>query len=287
VLSVAWNASGHCLAATTRGLAYWNGTTWSDAPMDGLPVPQGIRFVRRMGPASWLIGSEQASLAEYSRDGARELFRGPDPNMSFTDATPDLDDIAVVVGSRPGSPPCLYALVGKRWLKPLVVSEATAINSIARVDDEEWMVVGRGADGRAFAGRYWPLRWEIERVTTPSGRALLGSAGRAERSKSAAVGSQGLVVHVERGQAYASIIPGEPDLAAISIDTLGSEWAAGRGHVWVRRARGNWDCVWRHAAWQPPFISIMAEVGAVVALTVDGAVLECRASPFDRTRPAI
>jgi hypothetical protein len=45
--------------------------------------------------------------------------------------------------------------------------------------------------------------------------------------------------------------------------------------------------VWQHTAWQPPFISLMAEVGAVVAMTVDGAVLECRASTLDKTKPAL
>jgi hypothetical protein len=43
----------------------------------------------------------------------------------------------------------------------------------------------------------------------------------------------------------------------------------------------------QHTAWQPPFISLMAEVGAVVAMTVDGAVLECRASTLDKTKPAL
>jgi len=31
----------------------------------------------------------------------------------------------------------------------------------------------------------------------------------------------------------------------------------------------------------------MVEVGAVVAMTVDGAVLECRAMPLDKTYPSL
>ena len=287
VLSVGWNAAGDSIAATTRGLAFWNGTRWADAPTAGLPVPQGIRFVKRLAPASWLIGSDYARLAEYSRDGARELFRGPDESVSFLDATVDFDDIAVVVGQGRTGPPLLYAFIGKRWLKPLPVLQAATINSIARVDDETWLAVGRSVDGTAFAARYWPLRWELERINLPPGRALLACAGRPERTLATAVGSDGVVLRLDGGASHATAIPERPDLAAIAIDTLGVEWAAGRGHIWVRRTRGDWECVWQHTAWQPPFISLMAEVGAVVAMTVDGAVLECRASTLDKTKPAL
>jgi len=68
---------------------------------------------------------------------------------------------------------------------------------------------------------------------------------------------------------------------------LGRHWAAGRGRVWSRRISGDWNVVWEHQAWQPPFVSIMAEVGVILAVTVDGAVLECRSIMLDKTTPAI
>ena len=71
------------------------------------------------------------------------------------------------------------------------------------------------------------------------------------------------------------------------VDTLGRHWAAGRGRVWSRRLTGEWSVVWEHQAWQPPFVSIMAEVGIILAVTVDGAVLECRSVMLDKTTPAI
>jgi hypothetical protein len=45
--------------------------------------------------------------------------------------------------------------------------------------------------------------------------------------------------------------------------------------------------VWQHNAWQPPFVGIMAEIGTVIAMTVDGAILECRSQLLDKTAPAI
>jgi hypothetical protein len=53
-------------------------------------------------------------------------------------------------------------------------------------------------------------------------------------------------------------------------------WAGGRGRVWSRRSQGEWSLVWEHPGWQPPFVGIMVEVGSVVVMGVDGAVLECR-----------
>lgn len=286
VLHAAWNAAGHALATTTRGLEYWDGTRWTELPLEGLPPAGSLRLVERLGPASWVVGGSNATLFEYSRDGVRELFRGPDPSVSFSLVTPGFDDIAVVLGEKPGSPPLLYAIVGKRWLRALPVVDATMISSISRVDDERWLVVGRGTDGLPYAACYRPLDWQLERLFVPPGRALLGSASRPERQTALAVGVGGTCLEIEGGQQTAGVPGASPDLSCVAIDTLGRHWAAGPGRVWSRRA-GEWSCVWAHDAWQPPFVSIMAEIGTVVAMTVDGAVLECRSTLLDKTFPAL
>jgi len=75
-------------------------------------------------------------------------------------------------------------------------------------------------------------------------------------------------------------------MVTVAIDTLGRQWVAARGRVYSKRPQGEFTCVWEHAAWQPPFVGIMAEVGSIVGVTVDGAVLECRSLVFDKTTPA-
>lgn len=276
VVSAAWNAAGHCLAVTTRGLSYWDGTHWAAAPTQGLPHPSSIRFARRMSPVSWLLGSDGALLSEYSRDGARELRRGPDEAVSFVDATPEVEDVSVVLGERMGYPPLLHTLVGRRWLKPFVLTQARRVTGLCRVDDEQWLVVGRGNEGRAFAALYRPLRWELEPLPAPRGRALLSSSSRPERHLAVAVGAEGSVLEVTRDRAQARVLPGEPDLATVAIDPLGRQWAGGSGRIWVRRFQGDWSCVWEDPEFRSPFVSIMAEVGFVAAMTVDGGVVECR-----------
>ena len=287
IVNVAWNAAGNAMAVTTQGVSFWDGTRWLDVPTDGLPPPGELRFVKRFGAAAWLIGADKARLFEYSREGARELLRGPDPSVTFTEATTDLEDVAVVLGERPGAPPLLHALVGKRWLRPLPVGDASKISAITRIDDERWLLVGRGTDGQGYAAIYWPLGWQTERLRTPPTRALLACASRPERRMAMAVGIDGASMEIEETTIVPRTIESKPDLVTLAVDTLGRHWAAGRGRVWSRRISGDWNVVWEHQAWQPPFVSIMAEVGVILAVTVDGAVLECRSIMLDKTTPAI
>ncbi|HKY35226.1 MAG TPA: serine/threonine-protein kinase [Polyangiaceae bacterium] len=286
VTNVAWDSSGNALALTTRGPTFWDGTRWLPLPAEGLPPPDSIRFVERLGAASWLIGTEGAKLLEYSRDGARELVAGPDPTVAFSAGTTDLDDLAVMVGERRGEPPMLFTLVGKRWLRPLPVTGASMLTGVARIDDERFLVVGRGIDGEAFAAVHWPLHWAVQRLQTPKSRAFLACASRPERKLVVAVGTDGVVVEIEDNNVSARSVPTAPDMVAMAIDTLGRQWAAGRGRVYSKRIQGEFNCVWEHQAWQPPFVGIMAEVGSIVAVTVDGAVLECRSMVMDKTTPA-
>jgi serine/threonine protein kinase len=286
VTNVAWDAAGSALALTTRGPSFWDGTRWLDLPADGLPPPDSIRFVERLGAASWLIGTEGAKLLEYSRDGARELIAGPDPTIAFSAGTTELDDLAVLIGERRGEPPMLFTLVGIRWLRPLPVTNASTLTGVARIDDERFLVVGRGVDGEAFAAVHWPLHWSLERIQTPKSRAFLACASLPARKLVVAVGTDGVVVEIEDNVLTARSVPTAPDMVAIAIDTLGRQWAAGRGRVYSKRAAGEFNCVWEHQAWQPPFVGIMAEVGSIVAVTVDGAVLECRSIVMDKTTPA-
>jgi serine/threonine protein kinase len=286
VTNVAWDSSGNALALTTRGPTFWDGTRWLPLPADGLPPPDSIRFVERLGAASWLIGTEGAKLLEYSRDGARELIAGPDPTMAFSAGTTDLDDLAVMIGERRGEPPMLFTLVGKRWLRPLPVTGASMLTGVARIDDDRFLVVGRGVDGDAFAAVHWPLHWGLQRLQTPKSRAFLACASRPERKLVVAVGTDGVVVEIEDNNVSARSVPTAPDMVALAVDTLGRQWAAGRGRVYSKRIQGEFNCVWEHQAWQPPFVGIMAEVGSIVAVTVDGAVLECRSMVMDKTTPA-
>jgi len=274
VVSAAWNAAGHCLAATPRGLSYWDGASWADAPAAGLPLMPGIRFVRRLGASTWLIGSEGGTLAEFSREGTRLLMKARDEGTELLDAHGALDEIAVVVG-RNGGALKLYGVVGGHWLKPLPLPGEATFASVAQIDARRWLVVGRDGGGRAFAAVYRPLDWELEPLAVPPVRALIAASAHPDRPQAIAVGTQGTVLRVEAHHVERSVVPGEPDLTAAALDLVGRAWVGAVGRLWLRDSRRGWVVAWEDPTWHVPMVGIMAELGFVVVMSVDGAVAEC------------
>lgn len=277
LIKVGWDSDGHCLALTPNGLAYFNGTAWNDVPPTQLGGLGPVHFVASAGAGRWLVGGEAGAVAEYSRAGVTRLLRAEDPNITMLDASGELTDLAVTIGHKPGSPPLLAAVSGGRWLKPFPVPNAASLLDLCRLSDTRWLVVGRSADGKALAGIYAPLRFELEPLPEVPARALLSCASRVDRELAVAVGSQGAIVRVERGEAHAGCLAEGADLASVTVDVLGSAWAGGAGTLWLgNTAEGGWVKAWAHGDWRTPFVSVFAEPGRVVAATADGAILEGR-----------
>jgi eukaryotic-like serine/threonine-protein kinase len=278
LLRLGWDSDGHCLAATTEGLAYFDGTAWNEVPSQNLGGIRPVRFVSSAGAGRWLIGGDGAVIAEYSRLGVTRLLRGDEPELSIADACGELSDLAAAVATRPGSPPLLVGISGGRWLKPLPVPEALSLTDLTRLDETHWLVAGRGTDGQGLVGVYAPLRWEFERLPPVNTRALVGTASRRERELGLAVGAQGAIVRVERGARRTMQLPEPSDLASAALDVLGAAWAGGAGTLWFAgSAESGWVKAWADPEWRVPFVSIFAEPGRVVAATADGAILEGRA----------
>ncbi|MEZ4228192.1 MAG: serine/threonine-protein kinase [Polyangiaceae bacterium] len=277
VRSVAWDGDGRCLAASNYGLAFWNGTNWESAPAQELPVKDGVRFVRRVGAGRWLVGGDQATICEYSTSGIGSVLKGPDPKVSFTHASGEMDDLAVLVGERSGEPPLLYAIAGGHWLKPAQLTKAESVNALARIGPEEWLVVGRAKDGYGFAVRYRPTMWSVEKLSLPRVRAFLGCAGVRETGSGVVVGATGRTARTTDEEPWVSVVPGEPDLSAVALDVGGRAWATSPGQLWLQAGApgSEWRPVWRED-WHVPFVSVYADLGIVIAMTVDGAIVEGR-----------
>jgi serine/threonine protein kinase len=283
VRGVAWDGDGRCMAATDRGLSFWNGTTWLDVPLAGLPFPEGIRFVQRMAPGAWMVGGDGGTFALYTTQGVEEVVRSSDPVVRFDLMSGDLDKIAVVVGTAEGRPPTLYAMVARYWLRPLPLPDVAIVTSLARIDATRWLVAGRGADGAGFAAIYAPLDWEVTRLATPPVRAFLACGSQPDRGLGLATGADGTVVWVEGERVRTETVEPGFDLSAASVDAAGTAWAAAAGWIWTRRAgtveqpQGAWQCVWRDARSLPaPVKSIFTDVGLTLAVTADGGVLAGR-----------
>jgi hypothetical protein len=105
----------------------------------------------------------------------------------------------------------------------------------------------------------------------------MSGASNPERELALLVGSEGIAVRVDSEGALSSRVHGAPDLSASALDVLDREWAASLGTLWTRAALGEaWRPAWSDPAWQAPFVSLMADSGLVVAMTVNGGIVEGR-----------
>jgi serine/threonine protein kinase len=286
IMSAAFNAAGHCLAVTTNGPQVFDGTAWADLPVDRQLGGQRLWCARRYRPVSWVVGASQARLFEIAREGTSLLATGPDPAFDFTDVSGDLEDLAVVVATRAGLPPALMARVGRRWLRPLHLPDMAVVSGLCQLEEEQWLVVGRSTTGSAAALRYKPLLWELEAVAVPRSRALLACTSRYGRGLAMAVGAEGALVAVDGAVATPINLPGSPDLATVALDSMGTSWFAGLGHIWIRDVDAQVVSVWEDPTWKTPFVSLHAETGHALALTVDGGVLELSLGEVGPTVPA-
>ena len=153
-------------------------------------------------PPRGCVGGSNATLFEYSRDGVRELFRGPDPEVTFTALTPDFDDVAVVLGTKPNAPPLLYAIVGKHWLRPLPVSDASMLTELSRASTTS---AGSSSVAATTAARTRPtIARSIGSSTAcryPRVARCSARASRPERHTAVAVGVGGACLEIEDGTA--------------------------------------------------------------------------------------
>ncbi len=278
LMQLGWDSDGHCLAATTDGLVYFDGTRWSEVPHQSLGGIRPVRFVSSAGTGRWLVGGDGV-IAEYSRAGVTRLLRSDDSALTLAQACGDLADLAAAIATRPGSPPLLCGISGGRWLRPLPVPNAASLTTLTQLDETHWLVGGRGTDGRGFAGVYSPLRWEVEGLPPAETRAWLSSASRPERDLSILVGSHGAVLRRDRGTAAVGYLPAPVDLASATIDVLGRAWAGGAGELWMATSPDSgWVRIWANPEWRAPFVSIFGDGGFVFAATAEGAILEGRAT---------
>jgi eukaryotic-like serine/threonine-protein kinase len=275
IRSVAWDAAGSCLAATTNGLWFWNGTDWAEVPLER-EIAAGVRAVHHVSPGHWLVGGDGGLFAYYvTLDGLQRLRRPRTP-ATFFSVSGHPDDLAVAVGAFEDQPPLLFGMSGKRWLRELPIPEAASIMALSRFDEERWIVVGRKRGGGAFGGLYAPLRWELHPLHAPSVRTFTACAAVAEVGVGVIVGAEGATVRINAGALEQSVVPGEPDLSAVVVEPNQRAWTTSLGRVWVQTPQdpARWSLAWESASWDVPIISLFADGRRVLGVAADGAVIE-------------
>ncbi len=284
VRRAAWDSDGRCLAVTNQGLTFWTGTTWRRLPQASIG-PDELRLVHRTGPSRWLVGFDKASLASFSSDGMLDAV-DLSSNIRRLDAFDgDLGDLAVFVDCEEEGRPLLRAMSAWRWVRAVPNEEISGIASIARVGDAQWLIAGRGANDAGAVAVYRPLDFEVRMLPTPPVRAFVACAGRDTLETGVACGADGAILWWEDSEVEVETVQGGHDVSAVAVDPAGRGWAAGAGRIWHREATEGWSawtCVWEDDSWQVPFVALFADVGLVIAVTADGAILEGREADSDR-----
>jgi serine/threonine protein kinase len=286
LVSMGWQSGGQCLALTQHGLEYWDGTQWQAAAAAGLDLTQ-VRCLRSVRPGAWLLGGGQGLLTYYSHRGPPVRLRGP-AVPTWVDADGDPEDLAVFVGQVGSSESALYTLCGGHWLKPLPLEPGTTLASLVRLDEERWLLVGRTPAGMGAVWLCDPLLWELWPAPVASTRAYVACAAGVQSGTGAAVGMSGAAVRVEEGMVTPCPIPSQPDLSAVTMAPDGTTWAASLGRLWrFSQSQLSWDCVWEDASLKTPMVALFADDSRIVAMAVDGGVIEGRRSPAgDEPAPA-
>jgi hypothetical protein len=280
IQSAAWDTDGHCFAFTPRGPFFWSGEAWLGAKSALRDLPRGMTFTRRYEAGGWLVGGSGGTLAVCTTAGVRDLVLYPDNSLEFLDANGRFDDLITAVGRRPGQPPMLLAMSSRRWLKPLVLEGVQNVSALLRLDDARWVVCGRLLDGHGFAAIYSPMQWELLPLNVPQTRAFVSGSSNVERELSLVVGSNGVALRIERDQCTVAVVHGTPDLSACAVDVLDREWAASLSTLWTRDSRSGqaFAPAWKDAAFQAPFVSLLADAGLILAMSADGGIVEGRRS---------
>src|SRR5690606_30690648 len=107
------------LAATSDGLAFWDGRDWRRIASQGLAASKRLRFVRRIGAGRWVIGGDEPQLLLYGSQGVEGTVAAPRDAGGMQCLAGDLEDLTVLVSTRDGDVPCLTTHVTGRWLKSL------------------------------------------------------------------------------------------------------------------------------------------------------------------------
>ena len=286
IRSVAWAADGRCLAATSGGLCFWNGTHWVDMPTDRLPNPQGIRFVHRMAAGRWLVGADDATFAIFTEEGTQEVVRLSHANLRVEAFSGSLDDLGIVVSLDETGVPTLHTLVGRRWLKPLPLPNVVSVTSMARVGDATWLLAGRKTGGGGIAALYSPLDWDLQPLESPDVRAYLACGGHPDNCVGVVAGADGIMLYIDETGTRVESVPERTDVSATVVDPSGTCWAAGAGRIWQRTrdeltGHHRWVLVWENPAWTAPFVSMFADIGLILAVTADGAIVEGRPADLE------
>ena len=270
---IGWDSNGHFLGVGEGGLVYWDGASFREVPFD---LPWLPRVVRRSGAGRWLLAGDHGVLLDYVA-GSVEKRVSAGNGVTFVAAAGRFDDIVVAAAQRAQGSLELWAWLNGRFMEPLELPEVAEISSAAQLSETAWLFVGRAADGSGLSIEFRPLGHRSRVISRSPGHALTCCASTLEAGLALGAGRAGYVVSWSEGVASERPLPSEHDVSAVALDPLGRAWAATPGALWVHD--DGWRSAWADASFTSPFVSILADVGRVIAVTADGGIVQAEQVP--------
>jgi eukaryotic-like serine/threonine-protein kinase len=274
LVSVAWDSDNRALCASSRGLLFWDGRSWSAV---GDPRSTATPFVHRYAPARWMLGGASGGIASLGMEGFQDLSEPPEPGVRLVMGDGDPGDLAAFVGHRTGSWPLLFGRSGRRWLKPVELEGISSVTALARLSDEQWLVSGCTPARGGAIGVFRPLRFSVEWIPLGPVAAYTSCAAEPGQMIGVVGGTAGALAHLSSAGALTEAVGVNDTVTAVSIDPAGGAWAATAGTLWFRERAGEtarWRVMWSNSLWHAPILSLHVEPGSVLAMTTEGAVLE-------------
>jgi serine/threonine-protein kinase len=272
------------VAISTRGLMRWARSAWTPVPLPDHVPHASVRGLRWLPDDSILLFGEGGLVARITQNGVANLWRVPDPEITFLGAYADASGTTTLVGERPyrGGVPRAVAGATAGVVAQFSGDRVTLVSDA--VNSTRLRGVTRLASGAVVACGDWGAIERIELGIVEH----IGSICGGHLASIAALPNGGAVTVGVGGHALSLNAKLEPQLEAVqttrdllSLATTedGQAWAGSAQARLMRRstlATGGWVRMTGDIGVTSSMIAIWAAPRLVRAIGDDGAVVEGR-----------
>ena len=280
-------AGDAAVAITTNGLMRWERNSWTPVLLPGHVPRAALRGLRWLPDGSILLFGDGGLVARVAQNGVTNLWRVPDPEITFRGAYADVSGTTTLVGERPyrGAAPRSVAGTTVGVVAQFSGDRVTLVSDA--INSSRLLGVTRLTSGAIVACGDWGAierieRGVVEHVGTICGGHLAAIAALPDGGAvTVGVGGHALSLNAKL-EAQLEAVQTTRDLLSLSTTDDGQAWA---GSAQARLMRRSTLGAQSSAAWvrmsgdigvSSSMVAVSASARLVRAIGDDGAVVEGR-----------
>jgi serine/threonine protein kinase len=289
IRSVRFNKTADtAIALNAAGLVRWERGAWVSIPLPAHVPRQALRGLRWMSDGSVLLYGEGGFVARHVIGGQTQIWRVPDPEITFLGALAEANGLTTLVGERPYRGHATRPFPGNtsgvvtQWNgdRVTVVGDAMGcarLHSVARLTNGQLIACGDwGAIVRVELG-------VVELVASICGGHLLAITERPEGGAyTVGVGGHALSLSPSL-EPTLEAVQTTKDLLCVTVAEDAQAWAGSASARIVRRGSSEGTNTWMRISGDigvsTNMLAIAAGPRAVRAIGDDGMVVEGRLAP--------